>query len=80
MSAARRAISARMCAGLAQNAGSGAIDIGLKLVVSAEKTLGRTYDRGGPGHPGGMLAFILKKFAGSYFALSAVRRVHWWSV
>jgi hypothetical protein len=30
--------------------------------------------------PGGMLAFMRKKFVGSYFALSAVRRVHCWSV
>src|SRR5215211_3949726 len=32
------------------------------------------------GYPGGMLAFILKKFVESYLALRAVSRVHWPSV
>jgi hypothetical protein len=32
------------------------------------------------GCPGGMLAFILKKFVGSYLALRAVSRVHCWPV
>jgi hypothetical protein len=34
----------------------------------------------GPDQSGGMLAFTRKKFVGSYFALSAVRRVHCLSV
>jgi hypothetical protein len=32
------------------------------------------------GYPGGMLAFILKKFVGSYLALRVVRRAHCWPV
>jgi Sigma-70 region 2 len=32
------------------------------------------------GYPGGMFAFIRKKFVGSYFALRAVSRVHCWPV
>ena len=30
------------------------------------------------GYPGGMLAFIRRKFVGSYLALRAVSRVHCW--
>ena len=32
------------------------------------------------GYPGGMLAFLRKKFVGSYLALRATNRVHWRSV
>jgi hypothetical protein len=32
------------------------------------------------GYPGGMLAFIRKKFVGSYLALRAVSRAHCWPV
>jgi hypothetical protein len=46
-------------------------------VNSSEASLSRRTTRG---YPGGMLAFLQKKFVGSYLALRATSRVHWPSV
>jgi hypothetical protein len=52
------------------------------IAAGAEKgnPLGRPLAADASGYPGGMLAFMRKKFVGSYLALRAVSRVHWLSV
>jgi hypothetical protein len=54
-----------------------AMPIGARAGKATAPRLPRWYDSG---YPGGMLAFILKKFVGSYLALRAVSRVHCWPV
>ncbi len=52
-----------------------------RFVIAATANQAGTLAPSPPGgYPAGMLAFMRKKFVGSYFALRAVRRAHCWSV